>query len=100
MDHGAAGSVRYATWSACAAAIDDRQVMAVDVTSGPPPQFAFPHAPLEDVYESKSADDTGYDVAPDGRVLFVRDSVGALSARYPHVAENFVSDMNERLRVK
>ena len=36
----------------------------------------LPHALLEDVYESKSADDTGYDVAPDGRVLFVRDSFG------------------------
>jgi Tol biopolymer transport system component len=74
-----------------------KQLMVVDLTSAgntierSPPRMLF-----EDVYESKGLNHIGYDVGPDGRFLFVRDSDTASTEKYLSVIENFLPELRRR----
>ena len=77
-----------------------KQVMAVDVVPGATLQLSPPRVLFEDVYESKGVNHIGYDVAPDGRFLFVRDNEPTSTEKYFSIIENFLPELRKRVRVK
>jgi|SRR6266566_4773344 len=51
---------------------------------------------FEDVYESKGNTHIGYDVAPDGKFLFVRNNSGAPTEKYLSLVDNFLPELRRR----
>lgn len=76
------------------------QLVAVELTPGATFQLSAPRALFEDVYETKGITHIGYDIAPDGRFLFVRDNVNAAAEKYLSVVDNFLPELKRRTGVK
>jgi Tol biopolymer transport system component len=78
----------------------EKKLMAVDIAAGATPQLGTPRPLFDDVYYSKGENHMGYDVAPDGRFLFVRANGGRASGQHLAIVEHLVTELQRRSGAK
>jgi eukaryotic-like serine/threonine-protein kinase len=75
-------------------------IMTVAVTAGEMIQLGAAKAIGADLYTHKGGPHTGYDVAPDGRLLFARDQQMQAATTYLAVIDNFLPELLRRVPIK
>jgi Tol biopolymer transport system component len=72
------------------------KVMSVTVGGGEPIELGAPVGIFEDTFLDKGADHTGYDVSPDGRLMFSRESA-TTPRKYLDVLQGWLPELQRRV---
>ena len=71
-------------------------VMSVSVGPQDPPQLGTAAVVGEDLYYTKGLNHTGYDAAPDGRLVFARDTSTQSNLRFVQIIEHWTTEVLQR----